>query len=400
MKRRRFLQTMFTGPSLISMSCSRSDMLDEVTSPTSSAIALINGTFIDGSGTEATTGVDLVISNGIISYVGPLDTIDLPMDTRVINLEGCTIMPGFMNTHVHHGFDKRNLSVWASSGVTTVRDVGVNMSYQPFALRDTLLTGPTCARLTAAGPMLTVPGGYPEIPWGSAIGQPVTSPADARTQTLAVLEAGSEVIKIAIESGISFGRSIPFLSPDEARAIVETAHEYGSRVSAHVLAAADLSRAIDAGVDDIAHMISDYLTDDLIERMIEADIYWVPTLELWHCVGHNLGSTAINNLSRFVHAGGKVALGTDFDGYFCEFELGMPLKEIKWMSQAGMTPLQIIVAVTGAAAYVSNIDEKVGTLEVGKAADVLVVEGDPLTDLDTLLNVKMVIHDGVIIRES
>ncbi len=115
------------------------------------------------------------------------------------------------------------------------------------------------ARLVAAGPLVTVPGGYPMVPWGMA-GLAVTSPQDAISQTKGLLDAGADLIKIAIDSGGSFGRQIPILSPAEATAIVQTAHARGARVSAHVLRTTDLARGLDAGVDDIAHMVEDALT--------------------------------------------------------------------------------------------------------------------------------------------
>ena len=97
-------------------------------------------------------------------------------------------------------------------------------------------------------------------------------------------------------------------------------------------------------------------------------------------------------------AGGRVALGTDYAGYRSEFDLGMPIREIGWMHDAGMTPLQIIVAATRYAAYVCNLEDELGTLEEGKIADVLVVNGDPLQDLGALQDIRMVLHNGIIIR--
>jgi len=143
-------------------------------------------------------------------------------------------------------------------------------------------------------------------------------------------------------------------------------------------------------------MIQDPLPDALVEEMVERGIYWVPTLELWQGVG--LGPAAVANLARFVAAGGQVALGTDYAGYSLPFQLGMPTTEMELMAKAGMTPMQIIVAATRNAAYVSGIAGQVGTLEPGKAADILVVDGDPLTDLTALSKVRLVLRDGSIIR--
>jgi imidazolonepropionase-like amidohydrolase len=101
----------------------------------------------------------------------------------------------------------------------------------------------------------------------------------------------------------------------------------------------------------------------------------------------------------FVKAGGRVALGND-GGYLPGLEVGMPIGEIEAMHDAGMTPMQIIVAATRDAAYVCRWSDLLGTLEVGKTADILVVNGDPLRNLDALLDVQLVIHDGIIIRDE
>jgi imidazolonepropionase-like amidohydrolase len=282
--------------------------------------------------------------------------------------------------------------------VTTVRDLGVAPWDDAFVRRDALRADPANARLVAAGPLVTVPGGYPMVPWGMA-GLAVTSPPDAIAQTNRLLDAGADIIKIAIDSGGSFGRQIPVLSPQEAAAIVQTAHARGARVSAHVLRTTDLARALDAGVDDIAHMVEDRVSDALISRMAAASVYWVPTLELWQRVGLP-GKQPVTNLGRFVAAGGQVALGTDYAGYAAEFDLGMPVTEIGLMAEAGMTPMQIIVAATKNAAIVCGLGRELGTLEPDKLADVSVVAGNPLTDLAALTKPRLVLRDGVIIMQK
>jgi imidazolonepropionase-like amidohydrolase len=106
------------------------------------------------------------------------------------------------------------------------------------------------------------------------------------------------------------------------------------------------------------------------------------------------------NLRNFVQQGGQVALGNDYGGGPAEFEMGIPMYEIERMSEAGMTPMQIIIASTKNAAIVSGIEDQVGTLAVGRIADVLIVSGDPLEDLKNLSNIRMVIHNGTIIRDE
>jgi len=133
--------------------------------------------------------------------------------------------------------------------VTTVRDLGAFSSDDLFARRDVLLKDPLNARLVAAGPMVTVPNGYPMVPWGGR-GLTITSPQDAASKVNQLLDSGADVIKIAMESGGSLRRNIPMLSlrkPSDCPA----AHQRGDWVSAHVLQTPDLARALDAGADDI-----------------------------------------------------------------------------------------------------------------------------------------------------
>jgi imidazolonepropionase-like amidohydrolase len=360
-------------------------------------LALVNGTLIDGTGAAPVRDAALVIQKEHIVAVGPRGQVSIPANAKTVDVQGTTILPGFINAHVHQGYSERNLRAWAQAGVTTVRDLAASSADDLFARRDALQKDNRNARLVAAGPMVTVPGGYPIVPWGMA-GMTVASPEDAALKVNQLLDHGADVIKIALESGGSFGRTIPVLSPEEATAIVQAAHRRGGWVSAHVLRTQDLARALDAEVDDVAHMVEDYLPDHLIERTVKDDVYWVPTLELWQRVGQT-DKRSVGNLSRFVKAGGKVALGTDYAGYAAEFDLGMPVTEIELMQEASMTSMQIIVAGTKNAAHVCDLDRELGTLEPGKIADVLVVDGNPLENIHALTQTRMVIHNGVIIRK-
>jgi len=360
-------------------------------------VALVNGTLIDGTGAAPLRDAAIIIQKGRIAAVGERARVNIPTDAKIIDVQGATILPGLINAHVHQGYNEQNLKAWAQGGVTTVRDLGASPADDLFARRDALLQDNSNARLVAAGPLVTVPDGYPMVPWGMA-GLTVTSPQDATDKVNQLLDSGADVIKIAMESGGSFGRNIPMLSPQQAQAIVQAAHRRGSWVSAHVLRTPDLERALDADVDDIAHMVQDPLTDLLIGRMVKDDVYWVPTLELWKRVGQT-DKCSVTNLGRFVKAGGKVALGTDYAGYDAVFDLGLPVTEIELMQEAGMTPMQIIVAATQNAARVCNLDRELGALEPGKIADVFVVNGDPLQDIRALAQVRLVIHNGTVIRK-
>ncbi len=383
------LLVVFTGGK-----CSKSG--DNVTSGT---IALINGLIIDGAGGAPLANGTVVIDGDRITSVGSGADVAVPTGARTYDLGGAAVLPGFFNAHVHHGYSENNLRQWANAGVTTVRDIGVAYNGSTFAERDRLNADNRNARLISAGPMLTVPNGYPAAVFGSASAYPLTSLEDTRAKVTALLDDGADLLKIALERGSIWNRDIPILSAGQVAEILTLAHQRGKRVSAHVLVTVDLALAVEYDVDDVAHMVVDETPDELFTQMVEKDIYWVPTLELYECGGHNLHVPAIENLRKFVQAGGRVALGTDYDGYTCTFELGMPMKEIRLMLRAGMTPMQIINAATQNAAVVSGVGESLGTLEAGKIADLLVVNGNPAQDPETLTNVRMVVKNGEIIRQ-
>ena len=344
------------------------------------------GTVIDGTGTAASPDAALVILGERIIAAGPRNGLPIPSQAKVIELSGATILPGFINAHVHNAYNERNLRLWAQEGVTTVRDEGERLGFPYFSTRDRLRADPQNAWLISAGPLVTVPKGYP-IAGNDFASLTVTSPEDAREKVSRLIDDGAELIKITLTSG-----EPPSLSAAEAAAIVDTAHERGVPVSAHATSARNVQRALDAGVDDVAHLATDRVSDALIRQMVRMGVYWVPTLEA-------LRGGGAGNLQRFVAAGGGVALGND-GGYLSGLEIGMPLNEIRAMRQAGMTPMQIIVAATRDAARVCRQDTTLGTLEAGKFADVLVVDGDPLQDLESLARVRMVIHRGVVIRDE
>jgi imidazolonepropionase-like amidohydrolase len=375
-------------------SCKESDDPASSNGEAAPAFALTNCVLIDGTGAAPVSGAVVLVEGGYFSSVGTDSTLHVPGGIDTIDLQGWYVLPGFMNTHVHSGYEVSNLREWARRGVTTVRDLG-DFQHSPsesYSIRDELLKDNRNARLVAAGPLVTTVGGYGNYP--------VSSPVDAGLKVNGLIDAGADLIKIAIEDDLQ-GRRWPMLSMDEIQMIVQSAHARSRRVSAHISRSRHLAMAIQGDVHDLAHMAVDTLPDSLIAATVQNDIYWVPTMELWDGVSDlhsvNWDVIAKSNLGRFVQAGGKVALGTDYDGYTTPFELGMPIHEMRLMQEAGMTPMQIIMAGTRHAAHVCNRENDLGTIEAGKIADLLVVDGNPLEDLGNLLNVQMVIHNGVII---
>jgi imidazolonepropionase-like amidohydrolase len=356
-------------------------------------LALVNGTLIDGTGAEPVQQAVILIAGDRIAAVGSRGELQVPAGVRTIELDGAVILPGFINAHIHYGFDRSNLRAWAEGGVTTVRDESAMPETIAGlkAFRADIATDPHCARLVSAGTMLTVPGGYGHLF--------VTSPEEAAQAVSLEIDEGVDAVKVALEDGYAGQHGLPKLTPAELAAIVAAAHAHDLPVSGHITQGAYLQPMLDAGVDDIAHLPYDYLSSETLQQMVKQNVYLEPTFTVFRNYGAPVG-TVQNNLRQFVALGGKVALGNDYGGGPGDFELGIPMYEIQMMSQSGMTPMQIITASTLNAAHVLRLDAELGTLEKGKYADLLIIRGDPLQDLTALTNIWMVIHGGEIIRNE
>ncbi len=363
---------------------------------TGAALVLVNGTLVDGTGAGPVADGAVVIRDGRILFAGSRSRLAISPGAELVDVGGGTILPGFIDAHVHGAYSAAALLAWAQAGVTTVRDEAVNLSGVTLgdliARRDSAWSAPAHARLVSAGWMITAPGGYGRLGVGSA--------DEARQAVNDELGQGADLIKVAVEDGIAGQTDLPVLSTEALRAVVATAHARGRLVSAHVTDARFLQTVVDAEVDDVAHATWDPVAETLLRRMIARHMPLVPTLTVFEPFGSLASAQA--NLRRFVQLGGTVALGDDYAGLppssNAHFQLGMPMPEIEWMAQAGMTPLQIVVASTRNAARVCGLGSELGTLEPGKMADVLVVKGNPLADLTTLGNVRLVVHGGVVIR--
>jgi imidazolonepropionase-like amidohydrolase len=355
-------------------------------------IAVVNGLLIDGSGAEPIPDAILLIHNDRIVAVGTQASLTVPENAQIIDAKGGTILPGFINTHVHRGFNENNLAAWLRGGVTTVRDESIIDSRplkELIAWRDKINSNAQYARLVSAGYMIGVPGGYGEVF--------INSPEEARQKVFEELDSGVDMIKVSLEDGYAGRSGLPKLSPEELSVIVSAAHERNVRVSGHITQAQYIKPLVEAGVDDIAHIAYDPIPPETIQLMIEKGVFLVPTFTVFRNYNAPI-ETCVQNLAEFVKAGGKVALGNDYGGGPGEFELGIPMYEIEQMTAAGMTPMQIITASTSNAAQVVGLEDEIGVLEPGKIADLLILPANPLDDLNALTQINFVIHNGEIIR--
>src|SRR5258707_5251340 len=405
------------------------------------SIAIMNGNIIDGRGGDPLTGMTLLIEGERIAAIGPRDQVHIPRDAIVIDAMGGSILPGLIDCHVHFLLEYpdvlRSLITQPSlrllqaiprmrltleAGVTTIRDAGGSPAGLKIAVERGIVAGP---RMQVAVSMITQTGGhgdgfYPccvylcffgvrffDVPDGVADGVD-----EVRKATREILRAGADSVKLATTGGVISTSDAPTssqLTVEEIATAVYEAAAQEKRCMAHAQGSQGIKNALLGGVASIEHGV--YLTDELIDLMLKRNVYLVPTLVAPQAViefGQEhpdilppmMATKAIDvieahrqSFRRAVEAGVQVAMGTD-SGVGKHGENG---RELQLMVENGLTPLQAIVASTSNAARLLHLDGSLGTLEVGKLADVIVVDGDVLSDISRIVdprNVKLVLKGG------
>jgi imidazolonepropionase-like amidohydrolase len=370
-------------------------------------LVLSGGMLIDGTGGAPMPDAAVAISGGRIAAVGRASELAYSSDTPVHELAGATILPGFINAHAHTvNLSDNELRAWVRAGVTTVRDLGGPLA-SGVARRDRIAGGgdQSLPRLLIAGPIVNVLGSFSTEIYGvNDRVLVVNGPADARAKTLGLLDGGADLVKLAV-SGRTDVRYAE-LSNAELAAITAAAAERGAHVAAHVDRAVALRRAVENGVSSVAHSPRDRIPDSLIALMVERGVGMAPTIAVYEGLARERGNLAewrrltqpvlYDNLRRFAAAGGLLALGDDYGGAE-GMTVGMPAEEIGHWLAAGLSPMQVIVAATSGSAQVAGLDDELGTVAPGLAADLLVVDGDPLEDIDALVRPLLVVHGGEVV---
>jgi imidazolonepropionase-like amidohydrolase len=387
------------------------------------------------TGAEPATQTIIVTGDRITAIAPTASTPKQSGDTE-IDLTKYTVMPGLIDVHTHltmaPNFDPyyeltmtpakeaiigvENAKVTLEAGFTTVRNVGAN-DYTDVALRDEInaghIPGP---HMQASGPALGITGGHMDenlLPFEYHVhGQGVADGIPAvQHQVRENIKYGADLIKIGATGGVLSKGDDPQASQytlEEMQAIVADAHRLGRKVAAHAHGGQGILWASEAGVDSIEH--GSYLNDEGIAMMKKHGTYFVPTAYLIDWMQENgklppiyqqkmkdVSAVEKQNAIKAIKAGVKVALGTDAAVY----PHGLNAHEIDvYVNQFGMSPLQGIQTGTINAADLMGWTDRVGTIEPGKWADIIAIDGDPLKDVKLLQHVNFVMKAGVVYKDE
>jgi imidazolonepropionase-like amidohydrolase len=346
--------------------------------------AVFRGTVWAGGGAAPVEGVVVVDGAGRVDRIGPVGQVPVPGGLPVYGGPGHWVGPGLTDAHVHVAVS----GVPAlATGLVAVRDLGA-----PAAVARVVRTGhrrPAVGQpfVAVAAQIVTAPGGYPSVTWGrDGFAAFAADPAQARVvvQRLAVV---ADVIKIALEPGPA-GWPVP--EPATIRAVVDAAHSAGLPVVAHALRAGMVARAVDAGVDELAHTPTERLPPELVERIAAARIGVVSTLQTFFSEGS--GTTAAANAADLVEAGVTLRYGTDLGN--TGTRPGVDPRELDRLADAGLGRLGALRAATEAAAAAPGIRGRTGRLRAGEPAALVMLPGDPLREPGLWRTVVAVVADG------
>lgn len=399
------------------------------------------GTLIDGKSDQAQSEMSIIIVDNKIVGVEKGYIRTRNSDT-VIDLKNKTVLPGLIDLHVHlesqtsptkyleqYTFNEADFAFRAAkyaettlmAGFTTVRELGgsgVNISLRN-AINGGYVDGP---RVITVGKSLATTGGHadPTNGWKKDLmGEPtpadgvINGVAEAREAVRQRYKDGADHIKITATGGVlSVAKSgdAPQFFDDELNAIVETAKDYGMHVAAHAHGTEGMMRAVNAGVLTIEH--GTRMTKEVMDLMIEKGAYYVPTISAGKWVAEKalvegyypplvvpkaleIGPKIQNTFAEAYKYGVKIAFGTDAG----VFPHGLNGREFLYMTEVGMPAMEAIKSATTVGATVLGMENEIGSIEVGKFADIIAVDKNPLQDIKTMENVTFVMKGGKIYKQ-
>lgn len=391
----------------------------------SQSILLRGGTLIDGTGRDPVRDAAVLIADKRIQFAGRGNAFtDIPPDYTEVDATGLTLLPGLMNLHVHltvdermprkldeHALEETRSTLGAYSrlqrcierGVTLLRDLGAP-HFGLVKLREAIdagtLTGP---RLLVCGKAICMTGGHAYV-----ICEEVDGPDNVAAAARRQIKAGADFIKIMAEPGSAEGaltRRQPEMTPEEIHAAAGVAHRAEQQIAAHTMSPPVIKLCLDAGIDVVEHGYD--LDEECIDRMVAAGTWLIPTVQVYeriisgqdqpgmaHLLPHarQAQECAQRSLPEAIRAGVRIACGTDAGSPNNPPEELIP--ELQAYVDAGMTHMQALQTATLHAAEMIGLSRELGTIEAGKFADVIAIEGDPLSDITALRNVQLVIKDG------
>lgn len=379
----------------------------------------------------------IIVQGGKISAVGAAGTTVVPPGATVIDLSSKTVLPGLIDTHTHvtgdpttppyHGYGisiPREALMGARfgretllSGVTTIRNVGAS-GFSDVALRDAINAGDVIGpRILASGPPLGITGGHCDsnmlAPEYNDRGEGVADGVDAvRAMVRRNVKYGVDVIKYCGTGGVfSKGTRVGAqqYTPEEVAAIVDEAHMHGRKVAVHAHGANGIKVALKAGVDTIEHAsLIDQEGLDLAKKtgaFLSMDIFNTEytqsegprrgEMEEFLRKDREVAQAQRDNFQKAVQMGIKLTMGTD-TGVHPHKDAP---KQLAYMVQYGMTPMQAIQAATKVGAEALGIDAEVGQIAPGYSADIVAVTRDPLTDIHALDAVEFVMQQGTVYKQ-
>lgn len=395
--------------------------------PQRGRLALTGATVLAGEDLDPLQRATVLISDGVITEVAAEGDLEPSAETRVVDLSGHTLLPGLIDLHVHLGFPQQEpgeemgpadlpgvvyemLRYTPSArralldhGVTTVRGLGDDHAWimeMRRMLRAGELEGP---RLHTSGPLFTTPGGHPITTFGvEADSDTVRLPATAEearrlVRGLATGDDPVDLIKVVQERGTPEELEMDPLPTEVLEAIVSEAHEHGLTVTAHWGSEQDLTDVLAAGVDGLEHVeargVLEGWPKDPLDELVRREVPVTPTLAVTEAsVDPERHRLLRERVSELHTAGGRIVAGSDAAVPGVPFGAGLH-RELELLADSGMDPHAVLKAATSEAARVLGTD-RVGAIAPGRAADLLAVTGDPLTDVSAIREVAVVYRDG------
>jgi imidazolonepropionase-like amidohydrolase len=401
------------------------------------------GKLIDGVSNTTANQMTIIVEKNRITAIEKGFSSPTATD-KVVDLKSKTVLPGLIDMHVHlesetsrDQFTKRiqnsqadvafeaqkNGMTTLMAGFTTVRDLGgsgVNISLRN-AINKGLTTGP---RIFTSGKTIATTGGHGDPSNGlgpnfalsddKSMNGVINSPEEARQAVRQRYQDGVDCIKITATGGvlsIAKNGKGPQFTDEEAKAVIQTAKDYGFHVAAHAHGAEGMKRALRAGVTTIEH--GSFMDDEAIELFKSTGAFLVPTITAGRSVAdsakikgyyHPLitpkaietGAVIQGTFAKAYKAGVKIVFGTDAG----VFRHGVNAYEFQFMTESGMPAMDAIKAATTVAAGILDQKANIGSIEVGKLADIIATDLNPIDDIKTLMNVNFVMKDGVIFKQK